>query len=139
MKKTQFASRSAFALMLFLLGQLALAPSASAMDKEAASRKAYESLVQKGKLDPQLYDIWAGKKDRIYLAGAWKIKKLEGTKYAFDNQYESHGTLEIKNKPGKPIIDQGTKDGYWRPNYNDTKWSAMRQGLRIELSTEVLT
>jgi len=52
---------------------------------------------------PELFDIWYGKKERIYLNGAWKLMKLENTR-------------------DKPNSDFGLKKGYDRRAFDDSEW-----------------
>ena len=62
-----------------------------------------EALMRQYKLEPKWFDIWYGKKDRLYLTGLWKLRKLPGTR---DN----------------PADDPGTKGGFSRPEYDDSAW-----------------
>ena len=54
-------------------------------------------------MPPKIYDIWSGKKNRIYLNDAWKIMKLSGTASGFKNDF-------------------GKKNGFANKNYNDKNW-----------------
>ena len=54
-------------------------------------------------IDPRCYDIWHGKQDHVYLAGFWKLKKLEGT-------------------ANNPPDDAGTIEGFAQPGFDDSSW-----------------
>ncbi len=54
-------------------------------------------------IPPSKFDIWSGKKNRIYLHGAWKLIKLNNTK-------------------DKPNCDYGLKKGFEKPDFDDSKW-----------------
>jgi beta-galactosidase len=57
-------------------------------------------------IDPKLYDLWSGKKTRMYLTGLWKLRKLSGPE----------ATAEERAN------DRGTRQGYYRPDYDDSRW-----------------
>ncbi len=56
--------------------------------------------------DPKIYDLWFGKKDRIYLTGLWKLRKVLGP---------NASPQELANDPG-------SREGFYREDYDDTSW-----------------
>jgi len=68
----------------------------------APAAEAVKAMTER-KLPPERYDIWFGKKDRLYLAGIWNLKKLPGTRE-------------------NPADDMGTKEGFWKEDFNDYNW-----------------
>jgi len=66
------------------------------------SAEAIDTFYQK-ELPPDKFDMWAGKKDRVYLHGSWKFIKLAGTRFS-------------------PDCDYGLKNGFEKPGYDDSQW-----------------
>ena len=83
-------------VLLVVCVSVALAPVSSVRGEPGDAIRQY-------RLDPKLYDIWHGSKDRVYLTGIWKLKKLPQTR---DN----------------PPQDAGTTGGFAQPEYDDSSW-----------------
>ncbi len=64
-------------------------------------------------LDRPNYDPWPAAWETRDLSGAWKIRKLDGP--------VTHVDIQRRQTPN-PSNDEGTVQGYWKPDYDDSAW-----------------
>ncbi len=90
--------RSFFAAILLLTGLFF-----GYYSNRAYGAASNEEFAKGYSLNPALYDIWHGKKDRIYLNGPWRFQKTSSNKELADST--------------------GISKGYWKKGYDDSVWS----------------
>ena len=76
--------------------------------------------------DPADADMWYGKKDRLSLNGIWKTRLIDlprdDSKPTMCPAWKQNGKMEVVQKYSFPESDLGEKKGFFRENYDDSKW-----------------
>jgi hypothetical protein len=73
-------------------------------------------------LEAQFFDAMHGQNDRVYLNGLWKFKP---ELCLFERKGSDWRIVEKSETAKQALVDDGEKNGYFKPDFNDGKWDVM--------------